>query len=239
MKELDKILSKTRQAVQKYDMIMDGDTVAVGVSGGKDSLTLLYALSKLRLFYPAKFKVLGITVDLGFDGVDYTGVKDLCDELDIEYHVISTEIADIIFKYKKDDSPCSLCAMMRRGALNNAALEYGANKIALAHHLDDVAETVLMKLLFEGNFGCFQPVTEYEDKKISIIRPFIYVREGSIKYFCNSAGLPVVFNPCPADGHTQRENAKKFLRESEREHKGTYNRILGALERSSFDMWHK
>ncbi len=240
MKELQKLLSKIRQAVDHYGMISDGDRIAVGVSGGKDSVALLYALSGLKDFYPKKFEVCAVSVDLGFTDSDmFSDIKTLARELDIEYQVIKTQISQIVFDERKEKNPCSLCSKLRRGALIDAAVSLGANKAALGHHLDDAAETFMMSLMHEGRVGCFCPVTVYDDKGISVIRPMIYARESEVAAVARALSLPVAKNPCPKDGHSEREEMKEYLRTFDRAHRGLYKRLLGAMERAELEGWHE
>lgn len=236
MDNIKRILSFTRRAVDDYGMIRPGDKIAVGISGGKDSLTLLCALAELRRFYPNPFEVIGITVDMGFaEPMDLTGVRELCEKLNVEYHVVKTEIYKIIFEVRKESSPCSLCAKMRRGALHNAAKELGCNVVALGHHFDDVVDTFMLNLFFEGRIGCFQPVTYLSRRDITVIRPMIYMPEKDIRYFAGRVELPVIKSPCPADGNTERESMKQLLHTLERENKGLRYRIFGALQRGNID----
>ena len=235
MDEMKRILSYTRRAVDDYEMIHEGDRIAVGISAGKDSLTLLYALAGLRRFYPKKFELVAITVDMGFEGMDFTPIRELCEKLDVPYIVAKTEISRIIFDVRKEKNPCSLCAKMRRGALHNAAKEAGCNSVALGHHFDDVVETFMLNLFYEGRLGCFQPVTYLSRKDITVIRPMIYMPEKDIRYFANRIELPVIKSPCPADGNTERESMKQLLHSLERENKGLRYRIFGALQRGNID----
>ena len=235
MDEMKRILSYTRRAVDDYEMIHEGDKIAVGISAGKDSLTLLYALAGLRRFYPKKFELVAITVDMGFEGMDFTPIRELCERLDVPYIVAKTEISRIIFDVRKEKNPCSLCAKMRRGALHNAAKEAGCNAVALGHHFDDVVETFMLNLFYEGRIGCFQPVTYLSRKDITVIRPMIYMPEKDIRYFANRVSLPVVKSTCPADGNTERESMKQLLHTLERENKGLRYRIFGALQRGNID----
>ena len=175
--KLQRLLSLTRQAIDAYDMIEEGDRIAVGISGGKDSLTLLYALQMLSKFYPKHFELVAVTVNLGFEGFDLTAVKQLCEEIEVPYHVIDTEIEDIIFRVRKEAHPCSLCAKMRKGALNTAVKELGCNKVAYAHHRDDIIETMMLSLLFEGRFYAFSPKTFLDRMQLTVIRPMMYVPE--------------------------------------------------------------
>ena len=230
-----RLLSYVRRAVDDYQMIEDGDRICVGISGGKDSLALLAGLANLRYFYPKKFELVALTVDMGFDGVDFSAIEALCRELNVPYHVKKTEIAQIIFDIRKEKNPCSLCAKMRRGVLHSTAKELGCNKIAFGHHFDDVVETFMLNLFHEGRIGCFQPVTYLSRADITLIRPLIYMPEKDVRYFANRENLPVVKSPCPADGHTEREETKKLLDSLERQHKGLRHRIFGAICRGEID----
>lgn len=211
-------------------MINDGDAIAVGVSGGKDSLTLLYALSELSRYYPKKFTVKAITLDMGFNA-DWSGVKELCRSLEIEYIIKPTRIKEVIFDIRKETNPCSLCAKMRRGALNEAVKEAGCNKAALGHHKDDAIETFFLSLFYEGRLNCFSPVTFLSRKNIHQIRPMIYAEEYMIKSAAKNNGMPVVFNPCPADGATKREEIKELISTLEKTmHKGLKTRLFTAIQ---------
>ena len=227
-----RILSYARRAVDDYAMIGEGDRICVGLSAGKDSLTLLCALAQLRLFYPHKFELIAITLDNGF-GADFSAVAFLCAELNIEYKVVPTEIKQIVFDIRREKNPCSLCANLRRGILNDHAKAEGCNKVALAHHMDDAVETFLLNLLHEGRLASFAPVTYLDRRDLTVIRPLIYAPEKEIRQFTAKANLPVVHNPCPANGETQREYVKKLLAEWSRSHKGVKNRIFGAMRRGN------
>ncbi|GMQ64862.1 tRNA lysidine(34) synthetase [Vallitalea maricola] len=235
--KLQQLLSHTRKAVDTYNMIDDGDKIAIGVSGGKDSLALLYALKGLQRFYPKKFEVEAITVSLGFDNFDLTGVKNLCKELDINYTIVDTDIGEIIFNERKEKNPCSLCAKMRKGALNEMADKLGCNKIALGHHKEDIVETMMMSLFFEGRFYTFSPVTFLDRMKLYSIRPFMYVAEKDLIGFKNKYNLPVVKSPCPADGNTKREYMKNLLSNLEKENPGLVQRLYRAIESSDIKGW--
>lgn len=239
MENMKHILSYTRRAIDDYSMIDDGDKIAVGVSCGKDSLTLLCSLAYLKRFYPKKFDLLAITVDMGFEGEsDYTPVKLLCDSLDVQLKIVPTEIYKVIFEVRKESNPCSLCAKMRRGALNTAAKEYGCNTVALGHHFDDVVETFMLNLFFEGRLGCFSPVTNLSRVGIKVIRPMIYMPEKEIREFSSKNALPIIESRCPADKNTEREEMKNLLRKLERENKGLRYRIFGAMTRGEIDGFH-
>ena len=235
MENIKRVLSYVRRGVDDYEMINDGDRIAVGVSAGKDSLTLLCALAELRRFYPKKFELLAVTVDMGFEGTDFSGIKALCDELDVEYRIIPTQISKVIFDVRKEKNPCSLCAKMRRGALYGYASENGFNKVALGHHFDDVVETFMLNLFFEGRLGCFQPVTFLSNTGITLIRPMIYMPEKDVRYFASKVELPVVKSSCPADGNTEREEMKQLLASLEKQNKGLRYRIFGAIQRGEID----
>ena len=235
MEHIKRVLSYTRRAIDDYEMIKPNDRIAVGVSAGKDSLTLLCALSELRRFYPIPFELCAITVDMGFEGMDLSAVEALCKDLDVEYHIIPTQISKIIFEERKEASPCSLCAKMRRGAIHTSAKELGCNKVALGHHFDDTVETFMLNLFFEGRIGCFSPVTYLSRTDITLIRPMIYLPEKDVRYYANATELPVVKSTCPADGNTQREEMKKLLAELDRKHKGLRYRIFGAIQRGEVD----
>lgn len=235
MENIKRVLSFVRRALDDYLMIEDGDKIAVGVSAGKDSLTLLCAMAEIRRFYPKKFDLLAITVDMGFEGMDFSPVKRFCEELGVEYEIVPTQISKIIFDVRKEKNPCSLCAKMRRGALYNYAKERGCNKVALGHHFDDVVETFMLNLFFEGRLGCFQPVTYLSNTDITLIRPMIYMPEKDVRYFASKTELPIQKSPCPADGNTEREEMKKLLASLERENKGLRYRIFGAIQRGGID----
>ncbi len=234
---MQKILSSIRKAVDEYRMIETGDRIAVGISGGKDSLLLLLALKELQRFYPKSFEVMGISIDMGFEGMDYSPIQHLCDEIGISYQVVQTDIAEIIFDIRKEPNPCSLCAKLRRGALNDAAKAAGCNKVALGHHHDDAVETFMMNLIYEGRIGCFSPVTYLDRTDVTVIRPMLYLTESEVKRIEKTILLPVVQNKCPADGHTKREYIKNLLHDLEHEVQGTKVRIQHAMEKAELDGW--
>lgn len=235
MEGLKRILSYVRRGVDDYEMIKDGDKIAVGVSAGKDSLALLCAMAALRRFYPKKFELCAITVDMGFEDFDLTPIRKMCEELEVEYNVVPTQIAKIIFDIRKEKNPCSLCAKMRRGALYNYAKEIGCTSVALGHHFDDVVETFMLNLFYEGRLGCFQPVTYLSNTDIYLIRPMIYMPEKDVRYFASKNELPVIKSPCAADGNTEREEMKKLLHGLEMGNKGLRYRIFGAIQRGEID----
>ena len=226
-----------RSACQQYNMVNDGDRIAVGVSGGKDSVCLLAAMANLRRFYPCKFELVAITVDPRFGGEegDYSQIEELCKKLDVEYIIKRTQLAEVIFDIRKESNPCSLCARMRRGALHDAAKEAGCNKIALGHHLDDVAETFIMNLFNGGTLDCFMPVTYLSRKDIYMIRPLIFARESDCARVVRRENLPVVKSKCPADGHTERQEVKEFLSSLEKKYGDVRHKILGAMQRKEIN----
>jgi len=235
--KLQQVLSKVRQAIDDYHMIEPGDKIAIGISGGKDSLTLLYAMSKLQHFYPIPFEIIAITVDLGFHNLNLEKIKAFCEQLQVEYHVVETEIAKIVFEDRKEENPCSLCAKLRKGALNNALLELGCNKVAYAHHKDDVVETLMMSLIYEGRLHTFQPITHLDRTNITVLRPFIYMHEYDVISFINKYDIPVVKSPCPVDGFTKREYIKQLLTQINKETYGVKDRMFTAIQKSNMEGW--
>ncbi|MDU6361225.1 MAG: ATP-binding protein [Clostridiales bacterium] len=235
--KIQHLLSYARRAIQDYHMIEEGDRIAVGISAGKDSLALLLALRHLQYFYPKKFELEAITVSLGFDNFDLSGVIAFCEKLGVRYTVYETEIGKIVFDERKESNPCSLCSKMRKGALNDKAKELGCNKIALGHNQDDINETLLMSLFYEGRIHTMSPVTYLERAELTIIRPLIYAPEKDIKYFAKKEGLPVVKSPCPADGVTRRETTKQLIYKLEKEIPSLSSHLFGAIERSEIDGW--
>lgn len=235
--KLQQLLSYTRKAIDDYGMIDEGDKIAIGISGGKDSLTLLCALNALKRFYPKNFEIFAVTVNLGFHNLDLNKIKILCDDLEVPYHIIETEIAKIVFEDRKETNPCSLCAKMRKGALNEKIKELGCNKVAYAHHKDDVVETMLLSLIFEGRFHSFSPKTYLDRMDLTVIRPLIYMNEMDVIGFVNKNNLPVAKSPCPVDGHTKREYAKDLLKQLTQENPGVKERMFTAIVRSNMEGW--
>ena len=235
--QLQRLLSYTRKAVDEYQMIEDGDHIAIGISGGKDSLTLLYALHGLKRFYPKKFDLTAITVDLGFDNFDLDPIKELCKEMDIPYIIEKSDIYNILFNIRKEKNPCSLCAKMRKGALNDAIKKAGCNKIAYAHHKDDIIETMLLSLIFEGRFHSFSPKTYLDRMDLTLIRPIMFVDEMDVIGFQHKYNLPVVKGKCPVDGYTKREYAKNLVRQLNQEHPGAKERMFHAILNGNIQGW--
>lgn len=235
--KLQQLLSYTRKAIDDYAMIQSGDKIAIGISGGKDSLTLLYALKHLQRFYPKPFELTAITVNLGYPEFNLDKIKTLCQELDVPYHIVNTDIAQIIFEERKERSPCSLCAKMRKGSLNQKAKDLGCNKVAYAHHKDDIVETMLLSLIYEGRFHSFSPVTYLDRMDLTVIRPMLYVPEADVIGFLNRYQLPVEKNPCPQDGVTRREYVKQLLRQLNLENPGVKNRMFTAVINGKIPGW--
>lgn len=219
---MQKMLGYMRKAIQEFDLIQNGDRIAVGVSGGKDSVVLLRGLWLLRKFIGIEYELTAVTLDPGFDGVDgdYSPIADMCDEMQIPYLLKRTQIGEIIFDVRKESSPCSLCARMRRGALHDAALEAGCNKIALGHHYDDAVETFMMNLFHEGRIGCFSPKSYLSRKELWMIRPMVFAPEKDVRRAAVKNGLPIVKSKCPADGNTSRQKMKEFLYQLDKENDG-------------------
>ena len=235
MKEIQRILSFVRRAVDDYAMIAPGDRIAVGVSGGKDSLTLLAALAELRRFYPNPYEVVAVSIDMGLPDMDFSAVGAFTRGYGVEWKQVKTDISNIIFNVRKEPNPCSLCAKMRRGALHAAAKESGCNKVALGHHFDDAVETFMLNLFFEGRIGTFSPVTYLSRQDLTVIRPLLYAQEKDIRYFARHAEIPVVTSTCPEDHATERENMKLLLKELEQKYPGLRHRLFGAICRGKID----
>ena len=234
---MQEILGLVRRCVTDYDMIDAGETVAVGVSGGKDSLVTLTALARLSKFYQKPFKVVAITVETGVPGMSFDAVADYCAALGVEYIRVNVPIYEIVFLERKEKNPCSLCAKLRRGALSTAMNEHGIKTIALGHHYDDAVETLLMNLLFEGRIGCFSPVTYLSRRDLTLIRPMLLATEQEVISAVHAEGLPIVKSVCPADGVTVREQTKEFVKERCRTDHAFRQKTLHALQESGIDGW--
>ena len=235
---MQKLLSKARKAIQDFDMIQENDKIAVGLSGGKDSLTLLHILKNYQKFSPQKFELIAITLNPG--GVDNSPLYKLCKELNVEFHEVQTDIKEIVFDIRKEKNPCSLCANLRRGALNGTAKELGCTKVALGHHKDDAIETFLMSMIYEGRVSCFSPKSTMDKQNITIIRPMIYIEEYMTKKATKEYNYPVIKNPCPADGLTKRQDIKELVAKLNKEILGSKKNIFGALNNSEkLFIWDK
>ena len=228
-----KMLSYLRRAIDDYHMIAENDIIAVGISGGKDSIVLFEAMIALKRFYPIPFKLMGITVDLGFDTpLETAEIKKLAEQNNIPYHVIKTQIKEIVFDIRKEENPCSLCAKLRKGALMDYAKQLGCNKVALGHHYDDVVETFFMKLFYEGNIGCFSPITYLSRRDITQIRPLIFAPEAEIKSTAERLQLPVFKNPCPNDGESKRQEIKNLIYDLRKDYPDLKEKVFGGLCRA-------
>ena len=237
IKALNEFSGIIRKAVDDYNMIEENDKIAVGVSGGKDSMLLLLALKHLQSYYPKHFEVEAITIELGFEGMDFTPVRELCEELDIPYTCLKTDIKEIVFDVRKESNPCSLCAKMRRGALNDAIKERGIKKLALGHHFDDAVETFLMSLLIEGRLSCFRPVTYMDRSGVTQIRPMVYAGEGKIANLAEKLEVPIVENPCPQDKASKRKEIKDLLAAMSKDYPDMKSKIFGAMQRMPLPGW--
>lgn len=233
---MQRLIGLVRRCVEDYNMIEAGDRIGVGVSGGKDSLALLVFLAELKKYNHKPFDLEAITIDMGL-GMDYSGIEKLCEELDVPFRLIKTEIAPVIFDHRKEKNPCSMCSKMRRGALNQALLDNGLNKLALGHHYDDAVETFLMSLLYEGRISCFQPVTNLDRTGIIQIRPMLYIHEQTVDNFVKRRNLPVLENRCPVDKQTKREEIKKLVYDLSATYPELKDRVFGAMQRFPLPEW--
>lgn len=237
MSNIKKLLGQTRKAIEDYNMIQEGDRIAVGVSGGKDSLALLVLLKQLQSFFPAKFELEAVTLTMGIGEFDLTPVKELCKSIGVNYTIEETVIGKIVFEARDETNPCSLCANLKRGALHNVAKRLDCNKVALAHHRDDVIETFLLSTLYAGKFQTFSPVTYLKRKELYLIRPMIYIEEKHVKEYIKANNLVTVPSPCHVDGKTKRQYIKELLMEMHKENRNIKNNIFGAIKRSGIDEW--
>ena len=233
---MQKLMGLVRRCVDDYNMIQEGDRIAVGVSGGKDSLVLLVLLAGLKKYFNKKFELEAITIDMGL-GMDYSAVQALCDKWEVPYTVVKTEIGPIIFDYRKEKNPCSMCSKMRRGALNQAIVDKGFNKLALGHHYDDAVETFMMSLIYEGRISCFQPVTNLDRTGVIQIRPMLYIHEKTVDNFAKRMELPVLENRCPVDKYTKREEIKQLVFDLSNTYPDLRERIFGAMQRFPLPEW--
>ena len=235
--QLQRLLSITRKAIDEYAMIQEGDHIAVGISGGKDSLTLLYALHGLKRFYPQHFELSAVTVDLGFPDFDLEPIRGLCGTMQVPYRVVASDIYQILFDVRKESNPCSLCAKMRKGALNQAVKEMGCNKVAYGHHMDDIIETMLLSLIFEGRFHSFSPKTYLDRMDLTVIRPLMFLNETDVIGFQHQYDLPALKKKCPVDGYTKRQYAKELVQQLNREHPGAKERMFHAILSGNIQGW--
>lgn len=234
-----KLMKKFKRAIEDFNLIEDGDKIAIGISGGKDSLTLLYLLSIYKKISPKKFDLVGISLDPG-NGCDFSSVEILSKKLNIEYHIIPTDISNIVFNIKKEKKPCSLCAKLRRGMLNSSAKDLNCNKIALGHHKNDAIETLLMSMFYEGRINCFTPKTYLSRMDVTVIRPMVYIDENEIKSFIKDSNIEIVKNPCPADGKTKRQFIKNLTYNLKAEIPDVQINLLKSLTNiEQLNIWHK
>ncbi len=234
---MNKFTGLVRRCVEDYHMIDHGETIAVGVSGGKDSVALLCALHNLSRYYPKKFKLHALTLSMGFDGMDFTPIRALCDKLCIPLTLRESNLGPLLFEQRREKNPCALCAKMRRGALNDLALELGIRKIALAHHFDDAVETFMLSLFYEGRIGCFQPVTYMSRTGVTQIRPMLYVGEGAVRSLIKRHDLPVVENVCPMNGKSKREEVKTLIKTLSADYPDLKSKVFGAMQRYPLEGW--
>uniref|UniRef100_UPI00298E0EC1 tRNA 2-thiocytidine biosynthesis TtcA family protein n=1 Tax=Treponema sp. TaxID=166 RepID=UPI00298E0EC1 len=234
---LQKLYSYSRQCIQQFDLIQEGDRITLGISGGKDSLALLYAMAGLKKFYPKKFEIIAVTADLGFGSFDMSAVENLCRELEVEYHLLKTDIATILKEKVKKGTYCAMCAKLRKGAINNFAKEHGCNKVAYAHHQDDIVETMMLSLIYEGQFYTFGPKTYYKEADITVVRPLINIPESDMKGFRNKYSLPCVKNPCPHDGTTRRQYVKDLVAKINKDNPGVKKKMYNAILKGKIYEW--
>ena len=237
--DLDRFTGYVRRCADDYHMLCAGDRVAVGVSGGKDSMALLAALAHLRRYHPSHFELEAVTIDMGFPGMDFAPVAAWCDAHAVPYTIIKTDIREIVFDVRQEDNPCSLCSKMRRGALNDAMKQRGCNKLALGHHFDDAVETFLMNLLFTGQLACFKPATYMSRADVTQIRPMLYLGEGTIASLVRDEGLPLVPTTCPEDKESKREEIKLLIKRLSAEYPDLKDKVFGAMQRLPLDGWEK
>lgn len=236
---MQQISGYMRRAVDDFDMIAQGEKVAIALSGGKDSMLLLHAMKHLSRYHPAQFELIAIFIDLGFDNINIEAMKTECEKLQVPLVIRKTDIAPLVFEIREESNPCALCAKMRRGAIHDAAIENGCRTIALGHHRDDAVETFAMNLIYEGRIGCFQPVTYLDRKDVRAIRPMIYLSERQIANTVERLGIPTVKNPCPMDHTSMRKETKDLLKEAEERFPGLSDKLFGAIQRSELQGWKR
>ena len=237
MVSLDDFTGVIRRCVDDYNMITDGDRIAVGVSGGKDSMVLLCSLRRLKDYYPKSFELEAVTADLGFPGMDFAPVAEYCRSIGVPYTVVKTDIREIVFDVRQEENPCSLCSKMRRGALNNIIKQRGINKLALGHHFDDAVETFMLSLLFEGRISCFKPVTYMSRSDVWQIRPMVYAGEKRIASLAEELALPIVETTCPMDRESKRREIKDLIKDMSQKYPDLKSKVFGAMQRFPLDGW--
>ena len=238
---MQQIMSQIRAAVDSYQLIQSGDRIAVGISGGKDSLVLLCALANMRKFLPMKYDLVAITVDPCFDNIqtDFRQVEELCRRLQIKYEIRRSQLGNIIFEQRKESNPCSLCARMRRGILHDMSKKHNCNKLALGHHFDDAVQTFFMNLFYGGKIGCFSPMSYLSRKDLYLIRPMVFCEESKVESAAQRYHLPVVKSECPVDGHTCRQSTQELIKDLEKQFPDLRRKVMGALQRADIDGWVK
>lgn len=236
---MEQISGMIRAAIDHYNMIDEGDKISVGVSGGKDSMVLLYVLSKLKNYYSHKFELVAVLIDPQFKGIsmDLDIIEKFCKKINVELIIKRSNIGKIVFDDRREKNPCSLCARMRRGIIHNISVENGCNKIALGHHYDDVIQTFFMNLFNSGKIGCFSPKTYLDRKKLWLIRPMIFCPENKIKRVANKFDLPIIKSQCPADDMTSRAKTEDLLKKLEKTYPDLRAKVMGAMQRAGIDGW--
>lgn len=237
---MQRILSHMRKAIEDYNMIEENDKIAICLSGGKDSITLLHAFKNLQIFYPKKFKIIAISINPGFPHFDTKLLEDICKKVDVPLFIENSRAQEIVFDIRKEKNPCSLCAKLRRGALNDAAMKLGCTKVALGHHKDDAVETFVMAMFYEGRVNCFSPKSYMEKYNLSIIRPMVYIDEYMIKKTVKDNGYPIIKNPCIADGHTKRQEVKELIKNLQGTFPNLKEKLFSSLNNSQqLFIWDK
>ncbi len=236
---MQKILSYMRKAIDEFNMIDEGDRIAVALSGGKDSITMLLGLKNLQIFYPKHFDIIAVSVNPGFEFFDSSFLQNFCKNIDIQYVEVKSHIKEIVFDIRKEQNPCSLCANLRRGILNSTAIEYNCNKIALGHNEDDVLETFLLNLFYAGSINTFAPISYMDRSKITLIRPLIYIPEKTIKSFVKRNNIEVMPKSCPMDGISKREEMKKLIFSFQKDIPNIRANLYGSIKRSNIKGWNK
>lgn len=235
---MQRILSHMRKAIEKYNMIEENDKIAICLSGGKDSITMLHAFKALQRFYPKKFDIIAISIDPGFEFFDTDFLQNMCDKLEIPLFIEKSNAKEIVFDIRKEKNPCSLCANLRRGILNTTAIEHGCNKIALGHNEDDVLETFLMNILYTGSISTFAPVSYMDRSKMTLIRPLIYISEKQTRSFIKNNNITIMPKACPMDGKSKREDIKKLLYDLNKQIPHVRANMYGAIKRSKIKGWN-
>lgn len=234
---MEQFTGLVRRCVEDYDMIADGDVIAVGLSGGKDSMALLCALRSLQRYYPKRFELMGVTIGLGFPDMDFEPVRDYCRELGVPYDFVQSDIRDVVFAERQEKNPCSLCVKMRKGAFHDRLRELGANKAALGHHMDDAVETFLLSLIYEGRISCFEPVTTMDRSGITQIRPMLYAEEKRIVGLARKYGFPIVESTCPMDKTSKRALVKEYMYAVSKERRDFKIKTFRAMQRLPLPGW--